>query len=218
VASLHVRILVFCFSLRQAQSIQFLAAINQIFKQIFASEYSRLCRYALSYVQDEQTAEDVVQETFVKIWETKKEILTQPHIRFYLVTAVRNNCISLLRKQKSSNERYAEELPEPDPEPFFTRTEQVQQLDEQKKRILDALNRLPPKCKEVFMLVKMQELTYQQAADSLDISVKTVENHMGKALKILRESLSVATALLAGFFVVKQLGLLGVLFLQRVLN
>lgn len=196
----------------------FLATINHIFQQLFNAEYGKLCRYALSYVQDEQTAEDVVQETFVKIWESKQDLITEPHIRFYLVTAVRNNCISLLRKKKSSNEHYSDQLPEPDPEPFFIRAEQLQETDERKEQLRNLLNKLPPKCKEVFLLIKMQDMSYQQAADVLGISTKTVENHMGKALKLLREGVKVSAALFTGFFIIKQLSVIGVSFLQRVLN
>jgi len=195
-----------------------LSAINQLFQQLFNAEYAGLCRYALTYVQDEQTAEDVVQETFVKIWESKQDLIGQPHVRFYLITAVRNNCISVLRKRKASQEVYSDQPPEPDPEPFFTRTEQLQEMNERKEQILQVLNKLPPKCKEVFLLIKMQGMSYQQAATTLGISTKTVEHHMGKALKVLREGLTVATALLIGLFILKNWSLIGVSFLQRVFN
>lgn len=59
--------------------------------------------------------------------------------------------------------------------------------DEQSKKIAEALNQLPPKCKEVFLMVKMHGMSYKQTAESLDISVKTVENQMGKAIKTLRD-------------------------------
>jgi RNA polymerase sigma-70 factor (family 1) len=160
---------------------------EDLFKDLFAREYNNLCRYALTYMQDSHLAEDVVQDTFIKIWEQKKDLITSPQVKFYLVTAVKNNCISALRKQNTRAEIFTEEAPESEPEPFITPTQHRQQLSEQQQKIADALNQLPPKCKEVFLMVKMHGMSYKQTADALQLSVKTVENQMGKAIKTLRE-------------------------------
>jgi RNA polymerase sigma-70 factor (family 1) len=163
------------------------AAKETVFRELFEKEYNGLCRYAMTYMQDSHLAEDVVQDTFIKIWEHKTDLVSSPQIRFYLLTAVKNNCISALRKQNTRGEVFTDTDPDIHPEPFITTRQHYEQLDEQKKKIADALNQLPPKCKEVFLLVKMQGLSYKQAAESLEISVKTVENQMGKAIKTLRE-------------------------------
>lgn len=165
------------------------AAINSetVFQQLFHEEYPKLCRYALTYLHDTHTAEDVVQDTFIKIWEQKRDLITTDTIRFYLITAVRNNCISYLRKQKSQNTRYTEETPEPEPEASFSDTQLREMESDQARQLAEALNQLPPKCREVFLLVKLHGMSYKQAAESLDISVKTVENQMGKAIKTFRE-------------------------------
>lgn len=165
-----------------------LATTEQIFQQVFNQEYNGLCRYALSYVQDAHAAEDVVQDTFIRIWESKREVITSPDIRYYLITAVRNNCISALRKAKSSLLQFPEHAPEGEPEPFRTLSQRREEANEQQRKISDALNALPAKCREVFLLIKMQGLSYKQAADTLGISVKTVEAQMGKALRVMRES------------------------------
>lgn len=164
------------------------AAAEVAFKEIFTKEYDNLCRYALTYMQDENMAEDIVQETFIKIWEQKKDLISSPNIKFYLITSVKNNCISAIRKQNSQKTQYTDNTPEPDPEPFVMRMQLQEQENERMTAVRTALDRLPPKCKEVFLLVKMQGLSYKQVADTLELSVKTVENQMGKALKILRES------------------------------
>lgn len=158
-----------------------------IFKEVFAKEYNNLCRFANSYMQDSHLAEDIVQDTFIKIWEQKKELLTSPNIRFYLVTSVKNNCISALRKQNTRNEIFTDAAPESEPETFVTTRQHNEQLNEQKKKIAQALDKLPPKCKEVFLLIKLYDMSYKQAAETLEISVKTVENQMGKAIKTLRD-------------------------------
>lgn len=163
------------------------ATSENLFRALFRDEYAKLCRYALSYMQDEQLAEDVVQDTFIRIWEQKQDMLASPNVRFYLVTAVRNNCISLLRKQKVQPVYYPDKTPEPNPEPWYSRREQQEVMDERQQKIVRALNMLPPKCREVFLLVKLQGLSYKQAAATLEISVKTVENQMGKALRIFRD-------------------------------
>lgn len=163
-------------------------AVDILFQTLFRNEYDRLCRYALTYMQDSQLAEDVVQDTFIKIWEQKKELIVTPNIRFYLITAVRNNCISALRRQKVQQVYYMEETPEPEPEPFPHFREQEEERNMQRRKIVKALNLLPPKCREVFLLVKLQGMSYKQTATILNLSVKTVENQMGKALRIFRET------------------------------
>lgn len=164
-----------------------LADQEAAFKDLFTREYDRLCQYALSYMQDAHLAEDVVQDTFIRIWETKRELIQTDHIRFYLITAVKNNCISALRKQKTQGVQLTENTPEPEPEPHFMPHQHAEAEGEQARKIADALNQLPPKCKEIFLMIKLHGMSYKQAAETLDLSVKTVENQMGKAIRILRE-------------------------------
>ncbi|OSZ78677.1 hypothetical protein CAP35_10630 [Chitinophagaceae bacterium IBVUCB1] len=164
-----------------------MANADKAFKDLFDREYQNLCRYALSYLQDSHLAEDVVQETFVKFWEQKKDLIDSPDAKFYLVTAVRNNSITALRKQTKAGVQLAENTPEPEPEPFITNRQAREDANEQARKVAQALEQLPPKCKEVFLMVKMQGMSYKQAAETLDLSVKTVENQMGKAIKTLRD-------------------------------
>lgn len=180
--------------------------LELVFKDLFAREYERLCRYAFTYLQDEHQAEDVVQETFIKIWEQKKELISSPDIKFYLITSVRNNCITVIRKQKNQRTTSTENTPEPEPEPFLTARQHVEHEAENARRIGEALDQLPPKCKEVFLLVKMQGMSYKEAAKTLDISVKTIENQMGKAIKVLRDFVvGQSAALIWLFFLTRNL-------------
>lgn len=157
------------------------------FKDLFSKEYNKLCKYAFSYTQDEHTAEDVVQDTFIKIWEKKRDLIESPEIRFYLITAVRNNCITLARKKKNQKTQFTDNTPEPDPEPYFSISQETEKENRQLVQVQEALNQLPPKCKEVFLLIKLHGLSYKDAAATLDISIKTIENQMGKAIRILRD-------------------------------
>jgi RNA polymerase sigma-70 factor (ECF subfamily) len=174
-----------------------LAQQEAAFKQLFAAQYEALCRHALTFLKDEHAAEDVVQNTFIRFWETKKELVASPDARFYLITAVRNNCISELRKSKTSPIKYTDAEPEPEPEVHFTALQQREEATEQSRRISVALDKLPPKCREVFLLIKLHGASYKAAAESLGISVKTVEAQMGKAVKILREGVSIAVLILS---------------------
>lgn len=192
------------------------AAIEAEFKNLFDREYEQLCRYAYTYMQDEHLAEDVVQDTFIKIWEQKKDLITSENIKFYLVTAVRNNCISALRKQQTSKTSFTDNTPEPEPEPFLTDRQHRENETEQVRKIREALDQLPPKCKEVFLMIKMHGMSYKQAADSLNLSVKTIENQMGKAIKILRELVVTSSALSFIVFLLRFIPGIGVFILFSV--
>lgn len=184
---------------------------DAIFKELFAKEYNNLCRFANSYMQDSHLTEDIVQDTFIKIWEQKKDLISSPNIRFYLITSVKNNCISALRKQNTRNEVFTDAALELEPEVFVTASQHKEELNEQKKKISEALNQLPPKCKEVFLLIKLYGMSYKQAAETLEISVKTVENQMGKAIKTLKDYAGkLALLILMALFIKKQLADIGV--------
>lgn len=157
-----------------------------IYKALFEREYANACRYALSFLQDTHMAEDAVQEVFIKLWEQKPELLDTPGIKYYLIASVRNKCISILREQKSRNIVFPEHTPEVHEE-HITNFQHKESMTAQEEKIASALAQLPPVCKEVFLLVKLYGMSYKQAAEQLEVSVKTIENHMGKALRIFRD-------------------------------
>ena len=161
--------------------------LYQHFRQEFNTYYEQLCQYAFNIVKEPHACEDIVQEIFVHIWEKKQELIGTDAIRFYLFVAVRNNCLNYLQKARKSPlvpisgqefsiapvSRMTAEKVEEDFSVLFQQ----------------ALDRLPPKCREVFVLSRMSKLTYQEIAETMELSIKTVENHMGKALKIMRSFL-----------------------------
>lgn len=155
------------------------------FKEFFNNEYANACRYANSYLNDYQLAEDAVQEVFIKLWEQKRDIISSSGARFYLITSVKNKCISVLRA-KGDALVFPESAPEAGQDSMVIPMQHKEHMEEQKRKIEAALNHLPPACKEVFLLIKLYDMSYKQAAEHLDISVKTIENQMGKALKIFR--------------------------------
>jgi RNA polymerase sigma-70 factor (ECF subfamily) len=154
------------------------------FQQEFSHYYEPLCQYAYSIVKETHACEDIVQDIFLHVWEKRQNLVGNEGIRYYLFTAVRNNCLTWLQKNNRSlvTELTGQETMKPATE--VSSTENVE--TDFHMLMQSALDRLPPKCREVFVLSRMGRLTYQEIADTRGISVKTVENQMGKALKILR--------------------------------
>ncbi|WP_205510163.1 RNA polymerase sigma-70 factor [Longitalea arenae] len=152
------------------------------FEQLFRAHYNALANYAYSFLKNKEDAEDVAQEVFIKLWKKKPAVMFTDQVKFYLLTATKNGCISLLRKQAG---KY---MVEPEgaqlaatPDPQATTEADINKI------ISKALALLPPQCLVIFKLSRFGQLSYQQIADELGLSVKTVENQMGKALRILRD-------------------------------
>ncbi|WP_207515772.1 RNA polymerase sigma-70 factor [Longitalea luteola] len=154
------------------------------FQETFYKYYEPLCKYAFTIVKEPHSCEDIVQETFLRVWEKKQNLIGSEELTWYLYTAVRNNCLSFQEKKQKTilgefNTPDGIETPIERPVPATHETD----FDTLLKH---ALGHLPPKCREVFVLSRVSNLTYKQISDSLGISIKTVENQMGKALRILR--------------------------------
>lgn len=179
--------------------------LYDLFKKDFEKYYKPLCHYALIFLKDADHSEDIVQEIFLRVFEKKKELIGSKEIQFYLFTAVRNNCLSWLNKQKqlglstlTGREFTGEIIPEEKEEKTEDEVQAIWKM---------ALNQLPPKCKEVFILSRLSKLTYLEISKTLGISVKTVENQMGKALRIMRDFLKgKGVFILAPFLLLSQHG------------
>ncbi|HEX9509989.1 MAG TPA: RNA polymerase sigma-70 factor [Puia sp.] len=169
------------------------------FQTVFNTYYNSLCNYAFTFVKNEDTSEDIVQDIFMRIWEGRRDLLLEDTVRYYLFTAVRNNSITHLRQQKNTEEWNGEDIPDETVPEKERGNDRDYRLSLQK-----GIDRLPPKCREVFLLSRFSNMTYKQIAASLGISVKTVENQLGKALKNLRVFLKeegiYLVGLLIGFF------------------
>ncbi|HEY6902408.1 MAG TPA: RNA polymerase sigma-70 factor [Puia sp.] len=163
------------------------------FQTVFRTYYNQLCNYALTFTKDEDVCEDIVQDLFIKVWEQRRGLLRETSIRYYLFTAVRNNCISWLRKEKQQGTVRLTSQESPAVTPDYSKETAGGEKDE-RHLIEQAIARLPPKCKEVFLLSRFGKLSYREIASSLGISEKTVENQLGKALKMLRAFLKESRA------------------------
>ncbi|WP_276373316.1 RNA polymerase sigma-70 factor [Chryseolinea sp. H1M3-3] len=157
------------------------------FEMIFKTYYQTLCNYAYSFVQDRDEAEEIVQSTFLSVWEKKENLAIHTGVKPYLYAMVRNASLNVLKHEKIKQQHVTAQLSVAERSTeSVTRTVMASELEE---RIYQAMNKLPEQCRMVFKLSRFEELKYAEIADQLNISIKTVENQMGKALKIMREQL-----------------------------
>ncbi|MEO9967805.1 MAG: RNA polymerase sigma-70 factor [Reichenbachiella sp.] len=158
------------------------------FEQIFRTYYSDLTKFCLKYVRDEQIAEEVVQEVFINIWERRSNLTITTSIKSYLFTAVRNRSFNYLKLQLPKEQKKV------DLESIGYMEEEDREQDlimsELNEHVHSAIQRLPNKCRIIFNLSRNAGMTYKEIAEELEISVKTVENQIGLALKKLREQLN----------------------------
>jgi len=154
------------------------------FKELFHSFFAPLCFYAFRYIPNKETCEDIVQDTFFKIWKNRKNIDITSSGRNFLITSVRNSCIDYIRKKElEESYRHHQKLYNITEGDFSNELYSVVEL----KELIDkAMEKLPVTIREVFELNRFEGLTYSEIALKYNISVKSVEAYMSKALKILR--------------------------------
>ncbi|MCB9283989.1 MAG: RNA polymerase sigma-70 factor [Lewinellaceae bacterium] len=152
---------------------------------LFRRYYSYVSMAVYRMVEDGTVAEDIAQEVFMEIWRRRNSLRISISLKAYLRRSAVNRSLNFLRDKKN---RFKEELSDAQYE-LQTPENPDLELDELQDHIDDAIRQLPDRCQEVFRLSRMEEKSYQEIADQLGISIKTVENQIVKALKLLRESL-----------------------------
>lgn len=175
----------------QASEISQLEAIREgdetAFEMIFKEYYQTLCRYANSFLNDREEAEEVVQASFLTIWEKRSTLFITTSLKAYLYQAIRNRCLNVIKHEKVKQQHAQHEAVMT--VSHYEATSNTVLSNELEQKIYLAMQTLPEQCRLVFKLSRFEELKYQEIADQLNISVKTVENQIGKALKIMREQL-----------------------------
>lgn len=159
------------------------------FEQAFKTHFKGLHAYACTILKDEIMAEEMVQNVFCKLWEKSGDIKIKQTVSGYLYRAVYHESINYLRHQKVKATHQAHTQYQMSNNRDTGNTSGKVTMRELEEKLDKALRALPEKCRTVFQLSRFEELKYQEIADKLDISVKTVENQMGKALKLLRLNL-----------------------------
>ncbi len=157
---------------------------EEAFRIVFDKYYSLLCLLSKQYTHNINTSREIVQALFVNLWE-KKNALDITTLKGYLCQSVRFNTIRHLENDRKMAIRL-ESLPQPDHESVSADHLEFAELEEAIIRTIDCL---PEQCSRVFKMSRFERLTYTEIADKLEISVKTVESHISKALKTLTEKL-----------------------------
>lgn len=158
------------------------------FELLFKTHFKALHAYGMSILRDEQEAEEIVQQVFLKFWEKRNTLTIETSVKAYLYKSVYNDCLNHLRnfKTRLKYQGEAQRMTGLYERPASARVE----MNEFQSILNEAINELPEKCRTIFQMSRFEELKYREIAEKLGLSVKTVENQMSKALKILRLELS----------------------------
>ena len=167
------------------------------FEEVFKTHYVKLTLFANKFLNDLQVSEEIVSESLAHFWEKREILVISSSLTSYLYTMVRNRAMNYLKHQKVENEyvsylirnKLIDELPEHDADPY-----EEKELAHQIRVAIDAL---PEKCREVFLMSRFQYLKNREIAEKLGISQKTVERQITIALEKLRKNLEyIITAIL----------------------
>ncbi len=162
---------------------------NEIFDVLHVLYFQKLFCVAHSYVSSREDAEEIIQDVFVKLWKRQGEIHSISNIGGYLYKMTRNSCLDFLRSKKDQLAIGTNMLQQQNLLNFYALSNDTASFIIEKElqaQIEEGTKRLPEKCRLVFMKSRMEGLKHKEIADNLDISTKTVENHITKALKYFR--------------------------------
>ena len=158
------------------------------FESLFRSSYVSLVRYAKTLIKDHDTAEEIVQDLFFRIWQDKEKIKIESSLNGYLFRSVHNRCLHFIEHSKVV-ERHAEEMSHQLSE-IQESPADILHYKELQAKIAGILERLPERCGKIFYMSRFEGLKYNEIAEKLSVSVKTVEANMGRALKEFRKELT----------------------------
>ena len=158
---------------------------KQAFKYVFDTYFTALCRFMYLYLGNTQEAEDIASDIFASVWENRKKLEIRLTFKAYLFQAAKNRCLNVIRVRKATVS--LDDINGQDtPQVSITDSLETEELN---NLIQEAILSLPEKCREVFLQSRTKNLTNQEIAESMDISVKTVVAQITKALKQIRKFL-----------------------------
>ncbi len=174
------------------QTLQLLKDDRNSFKDIFNEYFHPLCHLGLHYLEDEDEAKEVVQDAFVKLWEIRNDLNVESNLRNFLFTLVKNSCLNTLKRRQillKHHESIKWMEMHYQYESLARMGDDYMEFKELKAKIDHAIQHLPEHCRVVFELSRFEELKNREIAEILGVTQKTVEAHLTKALKILRNDL-----------------------------
>jgi RNA polymerase sigma-70 factor, ECF subfamily len=158
------------------------------FESLFRSSYVSLVRYAKTLLKDQDTSEEIVQDLFFRIWQDREKIKIESSLNGYLFRAVHNRCLHFIEHSRIV-EKHAEEMSFRQPESSESPSD-ILNYKELQAKIASILEKLPERCGQIFCMNRFEGLKYNEIAEKLSVSVKTVEANMGRALKEFRKELT----------------------------
>lgn len=161
---------------------------HKAFEALFKEYYPFLCSFAKKYVFDTDECKDIVHNVFVNLWKKRKDLHTETSLKSYLFKSVHNRCLNHIRDHKKIV--HHDVIIENDAIPGYIESTDYLEQSELETSIKDAIDGLPDRCRQVFIMSRFDEKKYSEIAENLGVTVKAVEAQMSKALKILREKLA----------------------------
>ena len=158
---------------------------ERAFDTIFKQYYKPLCQFSFSFIKDQDAAENLIQEVFVKLWEKRENLTNIDNLLSYLMGMVRNQSIDFLRKEKTNSKIYNKLKPESSEN---TTEEQISKNEFEEKLLKSILN-LPERCRTAIEMSRFDGFSNKEIAQKMEISVKGVEALIGRSLKLLRSEL-----------------------------
>lgn len=158
------------------------------YESLFRQHYSFLCLVAFRIVRDQDTAQDIVQDFFLDIWQRRSEIQSIGSFQAYATRAVKNGSISFLRKQQVLSDEQLNNLPTGE-DPFGEK-ELIISGEVITSRVMEVVQLLPEERKKIFLLYAIDRLSYAQIAEKQNISVNTVKTQMKRAYAFIRENMA----------------------------
>jgi RNA polymerase sigma-70 factor (ECF subfamily) len=176
------------------------------FKVIYNEYYSKLYYFVLEFIPLKDTAENIVQDTFVTLWNKRNKLKDNSNLTSYLFTVAKNNALKRLRDKKYSQKLFSNAM---DVSELNLNVEALSTIDTSVCAFMDinqiiqeTLTGLPPQCRKVFELSRFREMKNREIAEELNISIKTVEGHISKGIKTFKVALKDYLPLVVYLFVV----------------
>ncbi|MBX7151608.1 RNA polymerase sigma-70 factor [bacterium] len=155
------------------------------FKEFFDLYEESIYNFICYKIGDSEAAEDILQDTFINLWETRHQLKDGLSLKSYVYTIANNLCLNFIRHRKVVLKYTAQ-----DEEAFTSESPQsLLETKEYRQAVFNCIAALPEHPRTVFMLSRIDDLSYKEITERLSISIKTVESHIGKALKLLRACL-----------------------------
>ncbi|WP_353122780.1 RNA polymerase sigma-70 factor [Dysgonomonas capnocytophagoides] len=161
-------------------------ASERHFKQLYNLLYDRFFRISFYYLQNDENTQEVVLDVFLSLWNKRKDLHTINNFENYCFILLKNASLNYLSKHKNISERIETkaDFQQSDPTP------EENLLNEELLLVyINTLEELPPRCREIFILIREQELSYKEVAEQLNISPKTVDAQIQKAVSTLKEKI-----------------------------